>query len=323
MSAGQPAVVAFGGGHGLAATLSALRSVTERLTAVVTVADDGGSSGRLRTELGALPPGDLRMALAALAGTDNWSATWAGLFQHRFAGDGPLGGHAVGNLVLAALTERLGSPVGALDLAGRLLGAAGRVLPLSCDEIEIVAQVIGLDPDQPCEPAEVRGQVAVATTAGRVASLRLVPESPLACPEAVAAVTDADWVVLGPGSLYTSVLPHLLVPQIRKAVTSSPARRLLVLNLAPQHGETEGFSPEAHLEVLALHAPDLTLDVVVADPAAVPAPDVLATVAADFGARLQLAPVGIPGQPRHHPRRLAAALRAAFADPRAARRGRP
>lgn len=322
MSGGGPAVVAFGGGHGLAATLSALRTVTDRLTAVVTVADDGGSSGRLRAELGALPPGDLRMALAALAGTDAWSATWAELFQHRFTGDGPLGGHAVGNLVLTALTERLGSPVGALDLAGRLLGAAGRVLPLSCDEIDIVAQVVGLDPAHPCEPAEVRGQVAVATTRGRVASLRLVPEAPLACPEALAAVTEADWVVLGPGSLYSSVLPHLLVPQVLKAVISSPARTLLVLNLAPQPGETEGFSPETHLEVLALHAPELTLDVVLADPAVVPAPDVLAAVSADLGARLLLAPVGVPGQPRHDPRKLAAALRAAFADPPPARRGR-
>ncbi|WP_374210123.1 2-phospho-L-lactate transferase CofD family protein, partial [Frankia sp. AgW1.1] len=144
-----PAVVAFGGGHGLAASLAALRRLTDRLTAVVTVGDDGGSSGRLRAELGALPPGDLRMALAALAGPDPWSRSWTELFQRRFEGDGPLAGHAVGNLVLAALAEHVGSPVAALELAAQLLGVHGRVLPLSEDGIDIVAEVAGLDPADP------------------------------------------------------------------------------------------------------------------------------------------------------------------------------
>lgn len=307
-----PAVVAFGGGHGLAASLAALRRITADLTAVVTVGDDGGSSGRLRAEFGALPMGDLRMALAALAGADDWSASWAGLFQHRFGGSGPLGGHAVGNLVLAALAERYDSPVAALDLAGRLLGVSGRVLPLSDQGIDIVATVTGLDPADPGRAAEVRGQVAVATTAGRVAALRLNPPAPRACRAALDAVRAADWVVLGPGSLYTSVLPHLLVPDMVKALIGAPAGRVLVLNLAPQPGETSGYPPEAHLEVLAGHASELTLDVVVADPAAVPRPAVLARAAANLGARLHLAPVAVPGKPRHDPARLAVAFRELF-----------
>jgi uncharacterized cofD-like protein len=305
-------VVAFGGGHGLAASLAALRRITSRLTAVVTVGDDGGSSGRLRTELGALPMGDLRMALAALAGSDEWSSTWADLFQHRFGGAGPLAGHAVGNLVLTALAERIHSPVAALDLAATLLGVAGRVLPLSCDAIDIVADVVGADPAAPRRRGEVRGQVAVATTAGRVAAVRLDPSEPLACPEAVAAVADADWLVLGPGSLYTSMLPHLLVPGMNNAITTSRARRLLVLNLVAQPGETEGYPPEAHLEVVGTHAPGLAVDVVVADPTAVPDPGALTRAAADLGARLHLAPVRVPGAGRHDPALLAEAFEAVF-----------
>lgn len=309
-----PAVVAFGGGHGLAASLAALRRITERLTAVVTVGDDGGSSGRLRTELGALPMGDLRMALAALAGGDGWSRTWAELFQHRFVGDGELGGHAVGNLVLTALTERTGSPIAALDLAASLLGARGRVLPLSVDGIDIVADVAGLDPAHPAVLSEVRGQVAVATTTGTVSEVRVEPATPKTCPEARTAVELADWLVLGPGSLYTSMLPHLLVPEMREAIAASPARRLLVLNLVAQPGETEGFTPEAHLRVLARHAPALAVDVVLADPTAVPDPAELTRAAAELGARLHLAPVrAADDQGCHDPALLATALGAVFA----------
>jgi uncharacterized cofD-like protein len=262
---GGPRVVALGGGHGLAATLGALRTLTDRLTAVVTVADDGGSSGRLREELGALPPGDLRMALAALAGADPRATLWRDVFQHRYAGAGPLAGHAVGNLVLTALCELTGSPVAALDAAAELLGVAGRVLPPTTVQLDIVALVSGLDPLDPCASTDVRGQVAVATTRGRVCGVRLVPDAPPACPEAVAAVLDADWVVLGPGSLFTSVIPHLLVPDLAAAIGKTPATRVFVLNLVPQTGETTGFSPEAHLDALAAHAPDLRIDVVVAD----------------------------------------------------------
>jgi uncharacterized cofD-like protein len=262
-----PAVVAFGGGHGLAASLAALRRLTDRLTAVVTVGDDGGSSGRLRAELGALPMGDLRMALAALAAPSASGRAWSELFQHRFGGSGPLAGHAVGNLVLTALADLRGSAVAGLDLAGELLGVSGRVLPLSPVGIDIIAEVSGLEEDRPEVTREIRGQVAVATTPGRVESLRVHPAEPDACEEALAAVDAADWLVLGPGSLYTSVLPHLLVPDMVKHVLATRARRVFVLNLAPQPGETDGFTPEEHLRVLADHAPGLRLDVVIADPA--------------------------------------------------------
>ena len=307
-------VVAFGGGHGLSASLDALRRVSRDLTAVVTVADDGGSSGRLRTELGALPPGDLRMALAALAGTDDWGRAWAQLAQHRFESSGPLSGHPVGNLMITALVEQLGDPVAALDLMGRLLGAAGRVLPLATTPLDIVADVVGLDPTDSGAPTEVRGQVAVATTPGRVVAVRLEPADPPACVEAVQAVMEADWVVLGPGSWFTSVIPHLLVPEMAKALSATRARKLVALNLSPQPGETDGFSPETHLEVLAAHAPELALDVVLADESAVgAAPGPLRDATTGFGAELVVAHVACDdGTPRHDPGRLAAVYRRIF-----------
>ena len=299
-----PRVVALGGGHGLAVSLQALRRVTPALTAVVTVADDGGSSGRLRQELAVLPPGDLRMALAALAGEDDWSGTWTRLLQHRFPGDGPLAGHAVGNLVLAGLADLSGDVVQALDLVGRLVGGTGRVLPMSRTPLEIRAQVrVGDGP-----PDEVRGQVAVATARGAVEAVWLSPADPPACDEAVQAVREADWVVLGPGSWFTSVLPHLLVPGLREALEETAARRLVSLNLAPQHGETEGFSPEAHLDVLLAHAPSLSLDVVLADVDAVADRRGLTSTVEAAGGRLVLAPVALgDGTPRHDPVRLGAA----------------
>jgi uncharacterized cofD-like protein len=307
-------VVAFGGGHGLSASLEALRRTTSELTAVVTVADDGGSSGRLRHELGALPPGDLRMALAALAGDDDWSRLWADVTQYRFSGGGELGGHAVGNLLLAALSDLLGDPVPALDAVGRLLGAAGRVLPLATAPLEIVADVLGADPDDAGAPVEVRGQVAVATTPGRVVAVRVEPSDPPACAEALRAVEEADWVVLGPGSWFTSVIPHLLVPDMAKAIDGTSARKLLALNLSPQAGETEGFSPETHLEVLAAHAPSLEVDVVLADAGAVGLDrSSLADAAAGLGAQLVVADIARgDGTPRHDPLRLAAAYQQIF-----------
>jgi uncharacterized cofD-like protein len=301
-------VVALGGGHGLAASLQALRQVTPHLTAVVTVADDGGSSGRLRGELGALPPGDLRMALAALAGEDDWGRSWERLLQHRFGGDGPLGGHAVGNLLLTGLAESTGDPVLALDLVARLVGAAGRVLPMSPVPLEICAEVIGVDPALPSAVTEVVGQVAVATTSGQVAAVRLRPDQPPACKEAVQAVDEADWVVFGPGSWFTSVLPHLLVPELREALERTAARRLVALNLAPQAGETDGFSPEAYLDVLAAHAPDLRVDVVLADEDRVVDTRGLMAAAQSAGGRLVLASLALgDGTARHDPRRLASA----------------
>lgn len=308
-----PAVVALGGGHGLAASLSALRHLTDDLTAVVTVADDGGSSGRLRREFGVLPPGDLRMALAALCDDGEWGRLWRDVLQHRFASAGTLHDHSMGNLLIVTLWELLGDTVTGLDWVGRLLGARGRVLPMAAVPLDIVATVAGIDPADPDEITTVRGQVAVATTPGRMLGLRLVPESPPACKPALEAIRRADWVVLGPGSWFTSVLPHLLVPELAQALRETSARRCVTMNLGPQVGETEGYSAEAHLEVLGSHAPDLRLDAVLADPRAVDDPAALADVTAGFGARLLMRQVSLgDGTARHDPLRLAAAYRDVF-----------
>ncbi|HEX8004031.1 MAG TPA: uridine diphosphate-N-acetylglucosamine-binding protein YvcK [Mycobacteriales bacterium] len=301
MSPGRgPRVVALGGGHGLAASLQALRRLTDHVTAVVTVADDGGSSGRLREELHALPPGDLRMALAALAGDDEWGRTWEALLQHRFDSAGPLHGHAVGNLLLVGLTEVTGDTVKALDLTAKLLGLHGRVLPMSTTPLQIVAEVA-----ENGGTHEVRGQVAVATTTGRIAGVALEPADPPATPEAVEAIGEADWVILGPGSLFTSMVPHLLVPALREAVARTAARRVLVLNLVPQTGETSGFTPAAHLAAIAAHVPDLPFDCVLADSGTLDR-DGLMEAAADLGAEVRFAPVAAD-EARHDPARLAVA----------------
>jgi uncharacterized cofD-like protein len=303
-----PRAVALGGGHGLAASLAALRRLTTDVTAVVTVADDGGSSGRLRRELGALPPGDLRMALAALAGADDWGRTWAEVLQHRFGGSGALAGHPVGNLLITGMAETLGDPVAALDTVARTVGAVGRVLPMSPQPLEIAAEVAGLDDRDPSRVRRIRGQVAVATTVGDVVSVSLVPADPPACAEAVQAVEAADLVVLGPGSWFTSVLPHVLVPGLRDALCATRAKRVVALNLAAQPGETAGFSPQQHLEVLAAHAPGLRVDAVVADTDAVTDARGLMSGVSALGARLVLAPVAAgDGTARHDPVRLAQA----------------
>lgn len=311
----QLRAVALGGGHGLQATLSALRRITSDVTAVVTVADDGGSSGRLRKELGMLPPGDLRKALAALAPKDQSRRLWSDLFEHRFGGNGELAGHAVGNLVLAGLLDVLGDPVDVLDQACRLLGVQGRVLPMSSAALDIEGDVAGLE-DDPHVTRTIRGQVALAGTHGRVQEVRLhtingEKHGPNACPEAVRAVLGADLVLLGPGSWFTSVLPHLLVPELHEAIVTTPARRVVVLNLVPQPGETAGFSPEQHLDVLAQHAPRLRVDAVLADAGSVPSPDRLRAAAIDLGAQTLLDKVttaGLPG--RHDPEALAVSLKA-------------
>ncbi|WP_018656593.1 gluconeogenesis factor YvcK family protein [Actinomadura flavalba] len=315
----SPKVVALGGGHGLYASLSALRRVTDRLTAVVTVADDGGSSGRLRAELGVLPPGDLRMALAALCGDDEWGQTWRDVVQHRFRSRGALHDHAVGNLLIVALwellSERTGSTVEGLEWVGRLLGAHGRVLPMAAVPMDIVAEVRGADPDRPDDVSRVKGQVACAGTPGRVLGIDLVPSDPPACVETLTAVEDADWVVFGPGSWFTSVLPHLKVPALARALTRTAARRVVALNLVPQPGETEGFSPQAHLEVLQAHAPDLRIDVVLADGNVVEDTGALDKAVTALGGRLVLADVADPGgAPRHDPALLAQAFVQIFAQ---------
>lgn len=303
-------VVAFGGGHGLGASLRALRRTAPDLdldiTAVVTVGDDGGSSGRLRAERGGLPPGDLRQALAALADDDR--KLTADLFQHRFEPPGPLTGHTVGNLVLLGLMELLGDPVDALAHAAGMVRAVGRVLPMSCQPLGIEADVRGANPTRPDEVVIVRGQHNIAVTPGEVESVRITPADAPACPQAVAAIAEADWLIFGPGSWYTSVIPHLLVPDLAAAIVASPARRLVTLNLA-EESETLGLSLADHLAALRWYLPALKVDTVLADGKAVGDPEPVRHAAESLGAQLAVAPVAAPdGTARHDPGALGAAL---------------
>lgn len=300
-----PSVVALGGGHGLAASLRALRRVTSNLTAVVTVADDGGSSGGLREQFDILPPGDLRMALAALCGDDHEGRLWVDVLQSRFGGNGPLAGHAIGNLLIAGIWERLGDTVAGLDMVARLLEVQGRVLPMASVPLHIEADVLGADPAHPLERCLVHGQARVAKCPGEVMEVRLVPTEPPACPESVEAVRNADHIVLGPGSWFTSVLVHLLVPELADAITTTAAKRTLTMNLVSAD-ETAGFSASHHLEVLAEHAPTLRLDTIVCDPTYAEGDGDLEGLAASLGAELVVTPLrASDGSPRHDVNRLA------------------
>ncbi len=303
-------VVAFGGGHGLAAALAAWRELTPNVTAVVTVADDGGSSGRIRRELPVLPPGDLRMALTALAGAGEREQGLAALLQHRLGGTGGLAGHSVGNLLLTGLVELYGGDtVRALDELAGLLGARGRVLPMADVPLDLVARVQPVDREDRTQVRTIRGQVAIATTPGRVREIRLSPADPPVNPAVLEAIAAADVVSLGPGSWYTSVLPHLLVPQLRTALAAAMAKVVVVLNLEPQPGETDGFSPEEHVTVLQAHLGGVPLHSVIADADSVVDRRGLLSAVRSCGAELVLAPVAeLDGAPRHDPVRLSAAL---------------
>ena len=319
-------MVALGGGHGLAATLTALRRLTDQITAIVGVADDGGSSGRLRAQFGILPPGDLRMALAALCGDDTWGRTWSQVIQHRFGGDGDLSGHSLGNLLITALWEQTHDAVEGLDWIAALLEAQGRVLPCATVPLEIVADVRGLSPTDPDELVLLRGQVSVASTAGKVVDIRLEPAQPPACAEAVMALQQADGIVLGPGSWFTSVLPHLLIPELGEAILTSPARRVVVMNVDPSRDqETAGLPLAEHLRVMHRLLPGLRVDVVIVDPMDLdpmdPDPAIrgfgdhgsLRAACESLGARLEVATVRSTSRPgTHDPDRLAVALRAAL-----------
>lgn len=260
----QQKVVALGGGHGLAATLASLRKITSSITAIVTVADNGGSSGRLRQEFPILPPGDLRMALAALCADDDWGREWARIMQHRFTGDGSLQGHAVGNLLLAALWDRDEDPVAGLDRVASLLKVVGRVLPMASQPLDIEATF-----QEGGRFTVVRGQAEVAAAKGKLESLRIIPQDPPARHEALSAISEADWITMGPGSWISSVLPHLLVPSQRRALVESRAKRIVMLNLdaVPELSGNEyaGYTPEEHLGLIRRYAPDFKADYVIAD----------------------------------------------------------
>ncbi|MBW3580128.1 MAG: uridine diphosphate-N-acetylglucosamine-binding protein YvcK [Actinobacteria bacterium] len=244
---GGPRVVAVGGGHGLATTLRAVRRYAAAVTAVVSVADDGGSSGRLRQAFGIPAPGDIRRCLVALGDP---SSAWAGYFEHRFDA-GELEGHPLGNLVIAGLASATGDFIAALDEAGRLVGTRGRVLPASTVPLVLKADAAG---------GAVEGQVNVSST-GRISSVSLVPPDAPACEEAVAAIAEADQVVLGPGSLFTSVLAAAIVPGVLDALARTSANRVYVCNLRPQLPETDGFDVADHVRALAHHGvhPDVVL----------------------------------------------------------------
>lgn len=320
---GRPVVVALGGGHGLAASLRALRRITDRITAVVGVADDGGSSGRLRADFGILPPGDLRMALAALCTDDAWGRTWNRVLQHRFGGDGDLAGHALGNLLITALWDVTGDPVTGLDWVATLLQSQGRVLPCSAVPLDIVADVVGCDTEHPNEMRQIRGQVAVATASGLITRIALEPPDPPACPQAIQAIAEADAIVMGPGSWYTSVLPHLLIPELGSALAAASAQRIMVLNLAQRSDpETAGAALDQHLGFLTELVPSMRFDVVIADPSHVGTPreaEVLEAACRHLQATLVVEPVSYAhgGNPGYHdPGRLAIALETALAIPR-------
>jgi uncharacterized cofD-like protein len=255
-----PRVVALGGGHGLAASLTAARHYASDIAAVVSVADDGGSSGRLRAAFGIPPPGDLRRCLVALADEDS---PWTTAFEYRFGGGG-LEGHAFGNLVIAGLAEATGSFEAALAEAARVLGAVGRVIPATREPVVLKAEVLAPDGSA---GGWVEGQVAVGQ-AGRIAGVALVPADPEPPETALEALAAADQVVIGPGSLFTSVLAVVAVPAIRETLTATRGRKVYVCNLRPQVPETEGFDVAAHVAALRTHG--LEVDVVLCHPGSLP-----------------------------------------------------
>jgi len=277
-------VVAVGGGHGLAATLRAVRLYAGDITAVVSVADDGGSSGRLRRQLDIMPPGDLRKCLVALAEEDSPLAV---AFEQRFEAE-ELVGHALGNLVIAGLMEALADPQKGLDEAGRLLGAQGRVVPAASEPVVLKAEA---------GAGEIEGQTEVMATAD-IRRVSLVPADPPASPVALHALGNAAQVVIGPGSLFTSVLAAVAVPALAEAIRRSPGRRVYVANLRPEGNETAGFDVAAHVAALAAHGVDV--DVVVADPASI--------ALGELEVEVVVLPLAKANGLAHDPTRLAAAL---------------
>lgn len=284
-----PDVVAIGGGHGLSASLHAVRHYAGSVTAVVSVADDGGSTGRLRQAVDRPAPGDLRKCLTALAGYDSLLLA---AMEHRF-GAGELEGHAFGNLMIAALEEAGGDLVQALDEVGRLLGAVGRTLPCTVQPVELQADVEG--------GSVVAGQAKVAATPN-VHTVRLVPSDAPACPDAVQAVLSAEQVVLGPGSLFTSVLAATSVVGISRALEQTSAQLVYVCNLRPQVGETSGFGVADHVEALNRHG--IRPNVVLYDPATMAGAE---SVPGAIAATLAL-----DGAATHDPALLGGALESVF-----------
>ena len=258
---GGQRLVALGGGTGLSTLLAGLKQLVgksdapvwiDSLSAIVTVSDDGGSSGRLRDELQMLPPGDIRNCIVALSED---SSLLSRLFRHRFRGDGELGGHSFGNLFLAALTEVTGDFTEAIRLSSEVLASKGHIYPATISDVHLVAELE--------DGSIVHGETQISGTRKAVRNLRLEPEKCLPLPQALRALRNADIITVGPGSLYTSILPNLLVAQVAKVIGESKATKVYVSNLMTQPGETDGYTAQQHLEEVKKYAPEIHFDFVV------------------------------------------------------------
>ncbi|MBC7911172.1 MAG: uridine diphosphate-N-acetylglucosamine-binding protein YvcK [Pyrinomonadaceae bacterium] len=255
-------LVAIGGGTGLSTLLAGLKrrvgasdagsTWLESLSAIVTVSDDGGSSGRLRDELQILPPGDIRNCMVALSED---STLLSRLFRYRFRGDGDLGGHSFGNLFLAALTEVTGDFVEAVRLSSEVLASKGRIYPATINDVRLIAELE--------DGTEVRGETQITASRTPIRRLRLEPLHCLPLPEALAAIRAADVITVGPGSLYTSILPPLLVARVAEAIGHAQAIKIFICNLMTQPGETEGYTARQHLVTVKNYAPEIAFDYVV------------------------------------------------------------
>jgi uncharacterized cofD-like protein len=254
-------LVAIGGGTGLSTLLAGLKRLVgkteeelwiESLSAIVTVSDDGGSSGRLRDELQMLPPGDIRNCMIALSED---STLLSRLFRYRFRGDGELGGHSFGNLFLAALTEMEGNFTEAIRLSSEVLASKGHIYPATISDVHLIAELE--------DGTVVRGETQISASKAPIRRLRLEPEQCLPLPQVLKAIRDADIITVGPGSLYTSILPNLLVAQVARVIGQTRATKIFVNNLMTQPGETDGYSAREHIETIKKYAPEIHFDFVV------------------------------------------------------------
>jgi uncharacterized cofD-like protein len=294
-----PKIVAIGGGTGLSTLLRGLKRHTSNLTAVVTVTDDGGSSGRLRRSLGLPPPGDIRNCIAALSDDEDLLTQ---LFQYRFLEGEELNGHSFGNLFIAALAGVTGSfDQGVLE-AGRVLSIRGRVIPTTLNDVALLADKT---PDVTDEAFRIEGESQIPETPGRVKRVHLEPNDPPAYPGVIQAILSANMIIIGPGSLYTSVIPNLLVPDLIKAIRASQAFKVYVCNVATQPGETDGYDCEQHVEALERHVGRGLVDMVVANDCLDYAPSdqassVLPPVEADMMIPIYTADLVDTQRPWHH-----------------------
>jgi uncharacterized cofD-like protein len=312
--------VAIGGGNGLSTLLSGLKRFVktggardfglESLSAIVAVSDDGGSSGRLREELQMLPPGDIRNCMVALSED---SLTLSKLFRHRFSGDGDLSGHSFGNLFLAALTEITGDFAEAVKISSEILASKGHIYPATMSDVRLAAELE--------DGTTVRGETNVAKVGSRIKRLYLEPENCQPLPEGLAAIHEADIITVGPGSLYTSLLPPILVDGVAEAIGSSPAVKVFICNLMTQPGETDGLTARAHLEIVRQYAPGIDFDYVIVNdhPVNQKQAEIYASLGAEqIGVHGSISPETIEGAEiiygnlldegemvRHHPEKLA------------------